>query len=143
MRLFLIAVFCCGVMTALAVRVEGASCGAKCKARVVAKAKRHQRYQHDKEIASMSTALASWYYDAGATACGIHAYLGVAHKTLPCGTFVRMCKVHCVTARVQDRGPFIAGREFDLNPALKSALGCGDLCTVHYRVLHEDPLTAG
>jgi rare lipoprotein A (peptidoglycan hydrolase) len=87
----------------------------------------------------MPQAVASWYYDAGATACGIHAWYGVAHKTLPCGQPIRMCKARCVTAIVQDRGPFISGREFDLNPLLKSALGCGDICTVHYRVLKEYP----
>ena len=35
--------------------------------------------------------MASWYYDdAGATACGFHAHYGVANRTLPCGTKVRL-----------------------------------------------------
>jgi rare lipoprotein A len=41
--------------------------------------------------------------------------LGVAHKTLPCGTKVRLRhRGHTVTVRVIDRGPYVAGREFDL-----------------------------
>jgi rare lipoprotein A (peptidoglycan hydrolase) len=37
-----------------------------------------------------------------------------------------------VTVPVVDRGPFIAGREFDLTAATKSALGCPDLCTLEW-----------
>jgi hypothetical protein len=102
---------------------------------------RHARYRAAKERAGMATAVASWYEDAGGTACGTHYRDGVAHKTLPCGTFVRMCAVRCVTATVQDRGPFIAGREFDLNPGLKADIGCGDICTVRWAVVTEHPPT--
>jgi rare lipoprotein A (peptidoglycan hydrolase) len=35
-----------------------------------------------------------------------------------------------VTVPVVDRGPYIAGREFDLSPRVKAELGCTDLCTV-------------
>lgn len=75
---------------------------------------------------------ASWYgpgFYGNRTACGqtFHAgIMGVAHKTLPCGarlTFRRGAKL--VHARVVDRGPFHAGREFDLSPAVKQALGFG------------------
>ena len=37
---------------------------------------------------------------------------------------------YTVTVPVVDRGPYIAGREFDLSPRVKAALGCTDLCTV-------------
>lgn len=83
----------------------------------------------------MKHALASWYGYGGQTACTFWAKYGVAHKTLPCGTKIRMCHAGCITAVVQDRGPFVAGREFDLIPATKNAIGCGDLCNVRYRVL--------
>jgi len=56
---------------------------------------------------------------------------GVAHKSLPCGTMVTLTHgANSVTVPVVDRGPYIAGREFDLSPRVKAALGCTDLCTV-------------
>ncbi len=56
---------------------------------------------------------------------------GVAHKTLPCGTMLRLRHgSNEVTVPVVDRGPYIAGREIDLSPSVKAALGCTDLCTV-------------
>lgn len=85
----------------------------------------------------MQTAIASWFDDAGATASGTHYRYGFAHKTLPFGTQVRFCHAgRCVIGKVEDRGPFVAGREFDLNFALKSALACSDLCSVQWRLLH-------
>jgi rare lipoprotein A (peptidoglycan hydrolase) len=70
------------------------------------------------------TQLASWYYDAGGTACGFHAYLGVANKTLPCGTKVRFSyHGRSASAVVQDRGPYVGGRVWDLNQGLAGALG--------------------
>lgn len=75
--------------------------------------------------------LASWFYDGGATACGFHATYGVANKTLPCGYRVQLRHGgNSVEAIVEDRGPFIYGRTFDLNPNTKAALGCSDLCVV-------------
>ncbi len=74
---------------------------------------------------------ASWYNDGGNTACGYHAGLGVANRTLPCGT-----KVHfyyggrTVTATVDDRGPYVAGRDWDLNQNTAAALGFGGVGTV-------------
>jgi rare lipoprotein A (peptidoglycan hydrolase) len=76
----------------------------------------------------MQTVLASWYYDGGPTACGFHTTYGVAHKYLPCGAQVTLCYHGCVVATVQDRGPFVPGRTYDLNPATKAAIGCSDLC---------------
>jgi rare lipoprotein A len=68
--------------------------------------------------------LASWYQDGGSTACGFHAGLGVANKTLPCGTKVRFRHAgHTVTATVDDRGPYVGGREWDLNQNTAAALG--------------------
>ena len=56
---------------------------------------------------------------------------GVAHKSLPCGTMVTLSHgANTVIVPVVDRGPYIAGREFDLSPRVKAALGCTDLCTV-------------
>jgi len=56
---------------------------------------------------------------------------GVAHKTLPCGTMLTLTHgVNSITVPVVDRGPYIAGRELDLSPRVKAALGCTDLCSV-------------
>jgi rare lipoprotein A len=67
---------------------------------------------------------ASWYYDAGQTACGFHARYGVANLSLPCGTKVTfMNGGRTVTAVVDDRGPYVAGREWDLNQSTAAALG--------------------
>lgn len=78
---------------------------------------------------------ASWYGGGGTTACGQHltdSTMGVAHKTLPCGTkVVFRYGNRTAVARVIDRGPFIAGREWDLTVALKRAIGFGDVGTVY------------
>jgi len=56
---------------------------------------------------------------------------GVAHKTLPCGTMLLLRHgANEIGVPVVDRGPYIAGRELDLSPRVKAALGCTDLCTV-------------
>jgi hypothetical protein len=73
---------------------------------------------------------ASWYGGGGGTACGeqlTSSTLGVANKTLPCGTLVTLrYDGHTVRVPVIDRGPYVAGREFDLTEATKRALGFGD-----------------
>ena len=72
---------------------------------------------------------ASWYGGGGELACGgelTSATLGVANKTLPCGTEVTLrYDGRLVSVAVIDRGPYVAGREFDLTEATKQALGFG------------------
>jgi rare lipoprotein A len=72
---------------------------------------------------------ASWYGGGGELACGgelTSSTLGVANKTLPCGTEVTLrYDGRSVEVRVIDRGPYVAGREFDLTEATKQALGFG------------------
>jgi rare lipoprotein A len=80
---------------------------------------------------------ASWYgpglYGNG-TSCGgslTPGRLGVAHKTLPCGTRVTFrYGSRSVTVPVIDRGPFGGGREWDLTAATKQRLGFGSTGTV-------------
>ena len=72
---------------------------------------------------------ASWYGGGGTTACGqtlTSATVGVANKTLPCGTIVTL-RYGGRTLRVPviDRGPYVEGREYDLTEATKYALGFG------------------
>ncbi|MGC9220051.1 MAG: RlpA-like double-psi beta-barrel domain-containing protein [Solirubrobacteraceae bacterium] len=76
------------------------------------------------EVLGLAPSVASWYYDAGNTACGFHAWYGVANRTLPCGTKVTIrYGGRVVVATVDDRGPFIYGRSFDLNQNTARALG--------------------
>jgi rare lipoprotein A len=69
----------------------------------------------------------SWYGGGGSLACGgllTSSTMGVANKTLPCGTRVTL-RYHGRTVRVRviDRGPYVEGREYDLTEATARALG--------------------
>lgn len=72
------------------------------------------------------SAVASWFGEGQALACGGHLTsrtLGVANKTLPCGTMVTFrYHGHRVRVPVVDRGPYGAGREWDLTPGTRRAL---------------------
>jgi rare lipoprotein A len=82
-------------------------------------------------VTTFTESLASWYDDAGSTGCGFHAGLGVANKSLPCGTKVTFrYGGRTVTATVDDRGPYVGGREWDLNQNTAGALGFGGVGTV-------------
>ncbi|HUA11725.1 MAG TPA: septal ring lytic transglycosylase RlpA family protein [Solirubrobacteraceae bacterium] len=79
------------------------------------------------KVTSFREVIASWYGGGGSLACGgelTSATLGVANKTLPCGTMVTLrYDGRTVRVPVVDRGPFVAGREFDLTEATRNALG--------------------
>ena len=82
-------------------------------------------------------ALASWYGPGlfgNKLGCGGRlspGTVGVAHKSLPCGTRVVLRKGNrIVRARVIDRGPYVGAREFDLTQATKHRLGFGSTGTV-------------
>lgn len=73
---------------------------------------------------------ASWYgpgFYGNRTGCGGrlgYSQIGVAHKSLPCGTRVTFRhRGRTVTAPVIDRGPYVAGREYDLTAATARRLG--------------------
>lgn len=73
----------------------------------------------------------SWYDDYGTTACGFHATYGIANRSLPCGTHVRLRHGgHTVTATVDDRGPYVYGREYDLSQTTAGALGFSGVGTI-------------
>ncbi len=87
----------------------------------------HSKVRH---LTSYRLAGASYYgpglYGNG-VACGgtlEPGTLGVANKTLPCGTMVKL-RYHgrSVTVPVIDRGPYVAGRDYDLTTATKERLG--------------------
>jgi rare lipoprotein A len=76
------------------------------------------------------TALASWYGPGlygGHLGCGgtlSAGSLGVAHKSLPCGTRVTLRHGgRTIRVPVIDRGPYAGGREFDLTAATARRLG--------------------
>ncbi len=85
--------------------------------------------------------LASWYgpgFYGNRTACGqvyTPEIIGVAHKTLPCGTLLTLTYgSRVLTVPVIDRGPYVAGRTLDLSYATKLAIGCTDLCTLRMQI---------
>jgi rare lipoprotein A len=90
----------------------------------------------------MRTAGASWYGGptmwGRSTACGetLHPNtLGVAHKTLPCGTTVKFVyHGHVLVTQVIDRGPYVKGRAWDLTSAASEVLGLEGVGRVHYAV---------
>lgn len=80
-------------------------------------------WRHDPEV--------SWYgpgFYGHRTACGYAlttTLIGVAHRTLPCGTkivFRNPANGRTVTTRVVDRGPYVAGRQWDMTGGLCVAL---------------------
>jgi rare lipoprotein A len=78
------------------------------------------------------------YYGPGlygnGVACGgtlLPGTMGVAHKTLPCGTKVKLrYRGRTVTVPVIDRGPYVPGRDYDLTEAVKDRLGFPGVGTV-------------
>jgi rare lipoprotein A len=79
----------------------------------------------------------TWYgpgFYGRKTACGrkmSKTLLGVAHKTLPCGTLVDLYNNgRTVTVPVVDRGPFRRGTSYDLTAATARALGVTATTTI-------------
>jgi rare lipoprotein A (peptidoglycan hydrolase) len=88
---------------------------------------------------------ASWYGGTSMwgrqTACGQTlrpATIGVANKTLPCGTPVKFVwHGHAIVAPVIDRGPYIKGRAWDLTAAAAEALAFEGIGQIRYAVAIE------
>jgi rare lipoprotein A len=79
--------------------------------------------------------IASVYDEGTRTACGTRfspRALEAAHRTLPCGTQVRVTTRagNSVIVRITDRGPFIKGRIIDLTPAAAHLLRFSGLAPV-------------
>lgn len=103
----------------------------------------HHSYRHHArhalhagpEVASIgvgeSGGLASWYYGRGGG-------LTAAHRSFPFGTRVLVTNRNngrTVVVRINDRGPFIAGRIIDLNRTAASAIGVTGVSPVSIRRL--------
>lgn len=84
--------------------------------------------------------IASVFTDYGLPiACGgvLHVpQLGVANKTLPCGTqVIFVYGGRAIKVPVLDRGPYIAGREWDLTGATAEALHFPGLGPITWRIV--------
>jgi len=87
---------------------------------------------------------ATWYGPGlygNRTACGQvlrpHT-IGVAHRTLPCGTVVRFAhRGRRIVTRVIDRGPFAAGVDWDLTNGARRALGFDGSGSIRYALSLE------
>jgi hypothetical protein len=89
--------------------------------------------------AGWHTSVASVYTDyGGPLACGGRLQpnqLGVAHKSAPCGALITFrYNGRVVRVPVIDRGPYIAGREWDLTGATAQALGFPGLDFIDWTV---------
>jgi rare lipoprotein A len=91
---------------------------------------------------SSESGIASVYaYSVELTANGETASPGsltAAHRTLPFGTLVRVTNDlsgRSVVVRINDRGPFVAGRIIDLTPAGAQAIGSDGLAHVSLDVV--------
>jgi rare lipoprotein A len=89
------------------------------------------------------TSVASFYgapLFGNGVACGgiLHPWtLGVANKTLPCGTKVLFeYGKRAIQVKVIDRGPYVAGREWDLTAATAVALHFPGLGPIRWRIVH-------
>jgi len=102
-------------------------------------------YLTDAEVAAITnwqTAKASWYgpgFYGRHTADGTtydDTILLVANKTLPMGTRVAISfGGRTVIAPVKDRGPYVAGRDFDLSGGLAAALGFSGVQTIQWAIV--------
>jgi rare lipoprotein A (peptidoglycan hydrolase) len=103
------------------------------------KKKRHRK------ILSRGACEASYYGVGGHTASGESFdpdALTAAHRTLPIGSKVRVTNRHndrSVVVRINDRGPFVAGRCLDLSSAAMQAVGGlgSGVIPVRYEVLAQ------
>jgi len=87
--------------------------------------------------AHAQSGIASVYgYESGKTASGERAAPGgltAAHRTLPLGSHARVTNTRngrSIVVRINDRGPYVAGRIIDLTPAAAHALGFSGLAPV-------------
>jgi rare lipoprotein A (peptidoglycan hydrolase) len=89
----------------------------------------------------IQVSVASVFTDYGlGLACGGvlgREQLGVAHKTAPCGTLITFTYAgRSLTVPVIDRGPYVAGREWDLTGATAAALGFPGLGRIEWALAH-------
>ena len=95
----------------------------------MAAVRKHAPRKNAGEIKTASHGVASFYTEGTQTASGEKfntMEMTAAHPTLPFGTRLRVTDVSSgksVTVRVNDRGPYIAGRVVDVSYSAANALG--------------------
>jgi rare lipoprotein A (peptidoglycan hydrolase) len=89
-----------------------------------------------------ATAIATWFgpgFYGQKTACGqtlTPAVIGVAHRTLPCGTLVKVVyNGRALTVPVLDRGPYSRIADWDLTAGAAQALGIAETVRIRTRVV--------
>jgi rare lipoprotein A (peptidoglycan hydrolase) len=95
------------------------------------------------------TGIATWFgpgFYGQTTACGqtlTPSVVGVANRTLPCGTLVRVgYKGHALTVPVLDRGPYSQiGADWDLTAGAAVALDIADIARISTRIVGRLPNT--
>ena len=94
------------------------------------------------------TGIATWFgpgFYGQATACGqtlTPAVIGVANRTLPCGTLVKVTyKGHALVAPVLDRGPYAHHADWDLTAGAAQALDITETVRIGTRVVGAAPNT--
>jgi len=94
------------------------------------------------------TGIATWFgpgFYGQTTACGqtlTPAVLGVANRTLPCGTLVQVSyHGHALTVPVLDRGPYTNQADWDLTAGAAQALDITETVRIATRVVGSAPNT--
>jgi rare lipoprotein A len=94
------------------------------------------------------TGIATWFgpgFYGQTTACGqtlTPAVVGVANRTLPCGTLVRVAYAgHTLTVPVLDRGPYANHADWDLTAGAAQALDITETVRITTRVVGSAPNT--
>jgi rare lipoprotein A len=94
------------------------------------------------------TGIATWFgpgFYGQATACGqtlTPAVVGVANRTLPCGTLVKVIyKSHALVVPVLDRGPYANHADWDLTAGAAQALDITETVRIKTRVVGVAPNT--
>ena len=95
----------------------------------------------------MQTGVATWYgpgFHGRRTASGERFNrnaMTLAHRHMPFGTRVRVTNLKngkSVVGRVNDRGPFVRGRHFDLSQGMARKLGIGGVGKVRVEVIPKE-----
>jgi rare lipoprotein A (peptidoglycan hydrolase) len=94
-----------------------------------------------------ASGIATWFgpgFYGKKTACGqtlTPAVIGVANRTLPCGTLVKVSYAgHALVVPVLDRGPYShIGADWDLTAGAATALGISDTVRIGTRIVGSAP----
>ncbi len=97
--------------------------------------------------AESGVVMASWYGEElrGSTTASGEPFnpdgFTAAHKSLPLGTRLAVCKDECAQVRINDRGPFTPGRDLDLSKAAAQKIGVEGVEEVQVEQTSSQPVT--